>query len=90
MNVEISGDLGVIKKSKYFEIYGTVSFLRGKYITNDLFINYKKEFSLDKSSEIIPDEMSLEYEMHKYISVEATRGDEKSTGIDVFWKFKLK
>ena len=62
----------------------------GKYITNDLFINYKKEFSLDQSSEIVPDELSLEYEMNKYISVQATRGDEKSTGVDIFWKFKLK
>jgi len=62
----------------------------GKYITNDLFINYKKEFSLDQSSEIVPDEVSLEYEMNKYISVQATRGDDKSTGVDVFWKFKLK
>ncbi|MCF7912062.1 MAG: translocation/assembly module TamB [Candidatus Cloacimonetes bacterium] len=62
----------------------------GKYITNDLFISYKKEFSLDQSSEIVPDEVSLEYEMNKYISVQATRGDEKSTGVDLYWKFKLK
>lgn len=66
------------------------SILVGKYITNDLFINYKKEFSLGQSKEIVPDEVSLEYEFKKHFSVQATRGNEKSTGIDFYWKFERK
>lgn len=62
----------------------------GKYITNDLFVNYKKEFSLSQSREIVPDEVSLEYEISRYFSVQAKRGDEKTTGVDLYWKFKLK
>ncbi|MFC1887364.1 translocation/assembly module TamB domain-containing protein [Candidatus Cloacimonadota bacterium] len=64
------------------------SILIGKYITNDLFLSYQKEFSLDQSKEIVPDKVSMEFEISKYFSLQASRGDEKSTGIDLFWKFK--
>jgi translocation and assembly module TamB len=64
------------------------SILVGKYITNDLYLSYQKEFSFDQSKEIVPDKVSLEYEISKYFSLQASRGDEKSTGIDLFWKFR--
>ncbi|MCF7859073.1 MAG: translocation/assembly module TamB [Candidatus Cloacimonetes bacterium] len=63
------------------------SFLIGKYITNNLFLSYQKEFSLGQSKEIVPDKVALEYEISKHFSLEAFRGDEKSTGVDVYWKF---
>ncbi len=72
------------------ENWKAASILAGKYITNDLFIKYKKEFSLGQSKEIVPDEVSLEYEFNKHFSLQATRGDEKTTGIDFFWKFDEK
>jgi len=64
------------------------SLLVGKYVTNNLYLSYQKEFSLDQSKEIVPDRVSLEYEISKYFSLQASRGDEKSTGVDLFWKFK--
>ncbi len=64
------------------------SILIGKYITNDLFLSYQKEFSLDQSKEIVPDKVAMEYEISRYFSLQASRGDEKSTGIDLFWKWK--
>jgi autotransporter translocation and assembly factor TamB len=66
----------------------TGSILIGKYITNDLFLSYQKEFSLDQSKEIVPDKVAMEYELSRYFSLQASRGNEKSTGIDLFWKWK--
>ena len=66
------------------------SILIGKYITNDLFVSYQKEFSIDQSKEIVPDKVYLEYEISKNFFLQATRGDEKSTGFDLYWKFNRK
>ena len=66
------------------------SILVGKYLTNDLFLSYQKEFSLGQAKEIVPDKVAIEYEINKHFSVQATRGDEKATGFDVYWKFNLK
>ena len=72
------------------ENWKKASILIGKYITNDLYLSYQKEFSIDKSNEIVPDNITLEYELSKFFSIQAMHGDEKSTGFDLFWKFKKK
>ena len=60
----------------------------GKYITNDLFLSYKKEFHLGSSHEMAPEEIALEYEINKYLFLQATKGDDKTTGFDFFWKYE--
>ncbi|MDD3051117.1 MAG: translocation/assembly module TamB domain-containing protein [Candidatus Cloacimonetes bacterium] len=71
-----------------FENLKQATVLIGKYITNDLFLSYEKEFSLSQSKEIIPEKISLEYEINKYFIIEATKGDEKSTGVDIYFKIE--
>ncbi|MFO7895613.1 MAG: translocation/assembly module TamB domain-containing protein [Candidatus Cloacimonadales bacterium] len=66
------------------------SILVGKYITNDIFLSYEKEFSLGNSKNYNPDKISLEYEINRYLSLRATSGSEKTTGIDLFWKYQKK
>jgi len=64
------------------------SIILGKYITNDLFLSYKRDFHLGCSHEMVPEEISLEYEINKYLYLQATKGDDKTTGFDIFWKFE--
>ena len=62
----------------------------GKYITEDLFLSYEKKFEIEQTNEIVPDKIAMEYEINPHFFLEATRGKEKETGVDLFWKFKLK
>jgi translocation and assembly module TamB len=59
----------------------------GKYITDKLFVSYEKAFILGQTREIVPDKVSAEYELNRNIFIQATRGDEQSTGFDIIWKF---
>jgi|GEM_PF-757601 len=60
----------------------------GKYITNDLFISYSREFNFNRSNEVVPEQVTLEYEVLRSLHLQATKGDEKTTGLDVIWKWE--
>jgi autotransporter translocation and assembly factor TamB len=59
----------------------------GKYITDKLFLSYEKGFILGQTREITPDKVSAEYELNRHIFMQATHGDERTTGFDIIWKF---
>jgi autotransporter translocation and assembly factor TamB len=66
------------------------SIVIGKYLTNDLYMAYEREFNVGKTQNVIPEKVSLEYEITPRIFIQATKGDDKSTGIDVIWKIEKK
>ncbi len=67
---------------------GNASLILGKYITNDLFLSYQKDFNLGGSHEMATDEIALEYEINRFLFLQATKGDDKTTGFDLFWKYE--
>ena len=52
----------------------------GKYVTPDVFVKYRQGLSADQ-----PYELEASYEVNKNISIQTNVGNEKTTGIDVFW-----
>ena len=60
--------------------------LIGKYLTNDLFVSYERTISLGSSREMVPEQINLEYDIGRNWYLQATKGDEKSTGFDLIWK----
>jgi autotransporter translocation and assembly factor TamB len=62
--------------------------LVGKYITNDLFLSIERDFSLNRSNELAPKQVYLEYEITRFLFLQATRGDEKTTGFNLIWKLE--
>ena len=66
------------------------SIVIGKYITNDLYMAYEREFNIGNTQDVIPEKVSLEYEITPRIFIQATKGDDKSTGLDVIWKIEKK
>lgn len=57
--------------------------LVGKYITNDLFLSYSRDFSSADAQKV-----SLEYEIAKFLFLQAAKSNEKDTGFDVIWKWE--
>lgn len=60
----------------------------GKYLTNNLFLSYERELSFGSSNEVIPEKITLEYEIIRRLYLQATQGGEKATGVDLIWKFQ--
>ena len=60
----------------------------GKYLTNDLYFSYQREFNLGRSHEVVPEQVFLEYEINRFLFLQAIKGDDKSTGFDIIWKFE--
>ncbi|MFA7056963.1 MAG: translocation/assembly module TamB domain-containing protein [Candidatus Cloacimonadales bacterium] len=60
----------------------------GKYLTNNLFLSYQRELSFGNNNEVVPEKITLEYEIMRRLYLQATQGGEESTGVDLIWKFK--
>lgn len=58
---------------------GTISM--GKYVTSDLFINYRQSFDLEQLHQL-----EVTYELTPNLNLETVLGDDKGYGVDLFWK----
>lgn len=67
----------------------SANFIVGKYITNDIFVTYKREFGQSTDNEIVPETISLEYEITKFLFFQMLQGDPKHSGIDLLFKFDI-
>ncbi len=70
------------------ENWQQATFVVGKYLTNDLFLSYQKEFGFRQTNELQPDEITLEYELNRRIFLQLTKGSETTTGFDIILKFE--
>ena len=60
----------------------------GKYITNDLFVSYQRDFKIGRTYDTTPEQVTMEYEITRALFLQAIRGDEKNTGFDIIWKYE--
>ncbi|WP_461631516.1 translocation/assembly module TamB domain-containing protein [Labilibaculum euxinus] len=78
--IEISGKNGWTQ--------GSVSV--GKYITNNLYLNYERTFAIDKKDKIIePEKISMEYQFYRSLFLQATNQSANS-GFDFIIKWTWK
>ncbi|MDA3928078.1 MAG: translocation/assembly module TamB, partial [Prolixibacteraceae bacterium] len=74
--IEISGD----------NQWGTGGVTIGKYLTNNLYLEYQRNFILDKKSKVVdPEKFSLEYKLFRYWFMQATN-QRSNSGFDLFFK----
>ena len=66
---------------------GTGSFVVGKYITNNLFASYERNFgsAIEQDNQLAEYEMTLEYELFRYLFLQLTSSPIKN-GFDVVFK----
>lgn len=78
--IEISGKSGWTQ--------GSVSV--GKYITNNLYLNYERTFAIDKKDKVIePEKISMEYQFYRSLFLQATNQSSNS-GFDFILKWSWK
>jgi translocation and assembly module TamB len=66
----------------------TATFMVGKYISNNLFVTYQRGFGENKEESLVPQTITLEYELTKNLFFRLTQGDVKDSGVDVILKFE--
>ena len=78
--IELSGNSGWTQ--------GSISV--GKYISNNLFLNYERTFSLDKKDKIMdPQKISVEYQIYRTLFLQATN-QRTNSGFDFILKWTWK
>ncbi len=62
------------------------SITAGKYVSEDIFVSYQKEFNLSSKNESEAEEFTVEYEIFRNIYLQAKKGNAESSGIDLIFK----
>jgi translocation and assembly module TamB len=63
------------------------NFVVGKYITEDIFVTYKREFGQSQDNNLYPETISLEYEIQKNLYLQMIHGKPQDSGYDLLFKF---
>jgi hypothetical protein len=77
-----------IVEVKAGDTWESATFMVGKYITNNLFVTYQRGFGENEEESLVPQTITLEYELTKNLFFRLTQGDIKDSGIDVILKFE--
>jgi translocation and assembly module TamB len=77
----------------YIEIKATdnwrnASFVVGKYLTNDLYLSYQRNFGETSDSNTVPEIITMEYELTRRLFLQLMAGSEKTSGFDFIFKFE--
>ncbi len=71
------------------ESFQQLSFMVGKYITNDLFVSYQDQLGTSYDpNESAFSTITVEYEVARFLFLQLIKGDTKSTGFDAIIKFE--
>ena len=60
----------------------------GKYITDNLFVSYKRDFSFDITQDQVFEEILVEYAITRFLYLQAARRETNDFGVDIIWRFK--
>jgi translocation and assembly module TamB len=87
LNKQIGQELNL----DYLELKGknnwqSATFVVGKYITNELFVSYEREFGNSDDNDIAPETITVEYEITRMIYLQLIEGNSKERGVDVIFK----
>ena len=65
----------------------SANFIVGKYITQDIFVTYKREFGQSMDNNLYPETISMEYEIQKYLFLQLIQGSPQISGYDFLFKY---
>jgi autotransporter translocation and assembly factor TamB len=87
LNEQIGEDLNL----DYLELKGSnnwqsATFVVGKYLTNELFVSYQREFGDSGNQDVAPELVTVEYEVTRNIYLQLIEGDSKARGVDIIFK----
>ncbi len=64
------------------------TFVVGKYLTNNLFVSYQREFGASSDDEVAKETIMVEYEIRRNLFLQLLEGNAKTKGLDIIFKFE--
>ncbi len=64
------------------------TFVVGKYLTNNLFVSYQREFGANTDDEVTKETIMVEYEIRRNLFLQLLEGNSKTKGMDIIFKFE--
>jgi len=64
----------------------SANFVVGKYLTDDIFVTYKREFGQNLDNNLYPETISMEYEIQRYIFLQLIQGSPQISGYDLLFR----
>ena len=91
LSYQLSKTLGETLDIDYIEVksednWNSASVYVGKYVTNDLFLSYQRGFGDNQYNNTNVEEITMEYELHKYFYLQLIQGDTNTSGYDLIFK----
>ncbi len=91
VSTRLSKSVGKDLNLDYIELrakdnWQSATFLVGKYITNELFVSYQREFGETNDNDLAPETITVEYELTRNIYLQLIEGDSKAKGVDLIFK----
>ena len=65
----------------------SANFVVGKYITNNIFVTYKREFGQSMDNNLNPETISMEYEIQRNFFFQMIQGNPQESGYDLLLRF---
>jgi translocation and assembly module TamB len=65
----------------------SANFVVGKYITEDIFVTYKREFGQNMDNNLNPETISMEYEIQRNFFFQMIQGNPQESGYDLLLRF---
>jgi hypothetical protein len=63
------------------------NFVVGKYITENIFVTYKREFGQNMDNNLNPETISMEYEIQRNFFFQMIQGNPQESGYDLLLRF---
>jgi translocation and assembly module TamB len=70
------------------EDWSGAAFEVGKYLTTDLFVSYRSGFGTARDNEVVPQEVTLEYELTRYLFLRLIGSDTRTSGFDLILRLQ--
>ena len=88
---QLSRSVGDDLKLDVIEVNATdnwqsANFVIGKYIADDIFVTYKREFGQNLDNNLYPETISMEYEIQKNLFLQLIQGSPQVSGYDLLFR----
>ena len=90
---ELTKKLGKNLNLDYLEVKGqdnwqSATFAIGKYLTNDIFVSYERGFGKTDEDEILPETITMEYQVTRLLFLQLFQGNENTSGFEIILKLE--
>jgi hypothetical protein len=93
-SAQLSNSVGEQLNLDYIEVsakdsWQSATFMVGKYVTNQLFVSYEREFGESRDNDIAAETVTAEWELTRVVSFRLISGNSRERGVDILFRKEI-